>query len=99
MAEVQDIGDVVRIRTSPVFANALGVATDPTTVTLTVREPNGTTTAYTYGAGQLTKAGTGDYYRDVTITAAGRWAWEFIGTGIVAAGASGSFRVRESAVS
>ena len=91
--DLYDVGDVVRIATSPVFSVG-GVATDPSTVTLTVKEPDGTETAYTYAGGGVTKAATGSYYKDVTADAAGLWAWEWVGTGNAAAAASGAFRVR-----
>jgi uncharacterized protein YfaS (alpha-2-macroglobulin family) len=96
--DLYDVGDTVRIATTTPFANSAGTATDPTTVTLNVREPDGTVTAYTYAAAQVTKAGTGDFYKDVSVDASGVWAWEWIGTGTVAAAHSGAFRVAVSAV-
>jgi hypothetical protein len=88
----------VRIATTTPFADSAGTATDPTTVTLRVREPDGTTTSYTYAGGDVTKAGAGDFYKDVSVDAAGVWAWEWVGTGTVAAAHSGAFRVAVSAV-
>ena len=97
--ELYDVGDAVVIRTDPVFKDSGGTAADPTTVTLNVREPDGTVTSYTYALAEITRAGAGDYYKVITLDAAGIWSWEFVGTGAVAAATSGSFRVRVSAVS
>jgi len=60
-----------------------GVATDPTTVTLIVTDPDGVTNTYTYGAAQITKNGTGDYQKDVscTSTSDGLWTGVWVGTG------------------
>lgn len=58
-----------------------GVATDPDTVTLTVRAPNGAESVYTYSGGGLTKVSTGVYQKNVVPTATGLWAYEWAGTG------------------
>ena len=50
-----------------------GVATDPTTVTLAITDPTGTTTTYTYAAAEITKDSTGVYHKDITCSSAGVW--------------------------
>lgn len=70
------------------------VATDPTTVTLTVRSPDGTSTDYTYGAAQITKDSTGVYYKDISLTQRGVWSFRFVGTGACAAAVEGTVTVR-----
>jgi hypothetical protein len=62
-----------------------GVLTDPDTITLTVKNPAGTETAYTYALAQLTRSSAGIFYRDVGLDKAGRWVYEWVGTGAVAA--------------
>lgn len=57
------------------------VATDPTTVTLTVHKPDGTSTPYTYALGQVMKESTGNYYKDVDLDQAGIWHYKWEGTG------------------
>ena len=79
-----DKGSTVKIYTSSVFSVS-GVATDPTTVTLLVEDPNGTETTYTYALGQITKAATGSYYKEITMSTPGTWHYKWIGTGACAA--------------
>jgi uncharacterized protein YfaS (alpha-2-macroglobulin family) len=88
-----------RIRLSGVFEVA-GVETDPTTITLKVRKPTGTTTTYAYPA-TITKDSTGRFHMDITPAGGeqGRWFYKFIGTGDAAAERERSFRVREQVIS
>jgi len=88
---IYDIGDTVRM--SVAFAVS-GVATDPTTVTLSVKPPSGTVTSYTYAAGTVTKSGTGAYYKDVTVSETGTWYYNFVGTGTVATAVESTFIVK-----
>jgi hypothetical protein len=69
---------------------------DPTTVTLKVLAPDGTTASYTYALGQILKAGQGDYYYDTTFTAEGDYARRWEGTGACIAVDEGRFRVLNS---
>lgn len=98
MAAAYHIGDTLRIQTTTPFATAAGTATDPTTVTLTLREPDGTETSWTYAAAELTKAAAGDFYRDVTVDQAGTHYWRFVGTGTVASADEGFFVVQSSPI-
>lgn len=75
-----NVGDVVRLRA--VFT-VLNVNTDPTTITLQVQTPSGTTTSYTYAAAQVTKEGTGIYYYNLSVSEAGWWVYQWTGTGTV----------------
>lgn len=58
-----------------------GVATDPTTVTLTVVDPAGTSTSYTYAALTITRTSAGLYTKDIACATAGRWQAVWTGTG------------------
>jgi hypothetical protein len=80
-------GDLVRL--SAVFTVS-GVATDPTTVTCTVRDPGGTETTPA-----ATKDSIGNYHVDVDLTSAksGVWQYEFLGTGACQAAMVGEFFV------
>lgn len=60
-----------------------GVATDPTTVSLTVTTPARVSTTYTYAAAQITKTSTGLYTKDLACSEDGEW--EYIWTGTTAA--------------
>lgn len=80
------------VRMSVAFTVA-GVATDPTAVSLTVRDPASVSTTYTYAAAQITKDSTGNYHKDVTVTTVGGWTFSFAGTGAVVAQGEGTFNV------
>lgn len=66
------------------FANSLtGVLADPTTVTLVVEGPAGTTT-YTYLANaEITKSATGIYVGRFPLLYVGTWAYKWRGTGAI----------------
>lgn len=84
-------GDLVRL--SAAFTVGT-VATDPTTVTCTVRDPSGTETTPA-----PTKDSTGNYHVDVDLTAAksGVWVYGFTGSGACQAAMVGEFFVEPSA--
>lgn len=86
-------GDTVRLSTTFLVA---GVATDPTEVTLTVRNPAGTSTTYTYTLTEVTKDSTGVYHKDLTVATAGVWEWKWEGTGAAAGIDEGAFTVEET---
>jgi len=70
-----------------------GTATDPTTVTLKVKNPSKEITPYTYALGQVIKSVTGSYYKDIDIDIEGTWFYSWIGTGACGAVAEGFFNV------
>jgi len=86
-----DIGDTVTLRVS--FAVG-SVATDPTTITLTITDPAGAATPYTFDLGQVTRDDTGDYSKSVSASAAGEWTATWTGTGACAASVTKRFAVR-----
>jgi hypothetical protein len=104
-----DVSDRVRLgnhsgnTSTAAFTTVGGVATDPTEVVLTVREPDGTLAVYrwpTPGVGEsaLSKETTGRFYADVGLDAAGLWAYRVEGTGAVVASEEGMLHVRKSVV-
>lgn len=82
-----DIGDVVKL--TGTFKNASGTLTDPDTVTLTVLEPDGTTSTPT-----ASSSSTGIWTANVTIDQSGTWRYRFEGTGAVVTAEEGAFDVR-----
>lgn len=88
-----DKGDVVRLTGT---FTVDGVATDPTTVTLKVQEPDGTETTYTYALATVTKVSTGVYRKDITIDESGYWYYRWEGTGTVATSGEAVLLTRES---
>jgi hypothetical protein len=74
-----------------------GVDTDPTAVTLRVKDPAGTTTVYTYALGQLTKDATGIYSMALLLSTAGTWYYRWEGTGAAAGADEDSLNVETGA--
>ncbi len=73
-------------------------ATDPTTVSLTVKDPLGARTTYTYAGATITKDSTGNYHRDFIAVAPGPWNYAWDGTGACEAASEGEFRISRSKV-
>lgn len=69
------------------------VATDPTTISLTITTPSQTSTTYTYAASQITRSGTGAYYKNVTCNEAGTWTYKWVGTGAAEDTVAGTWEV------
>ena len=95
MAQVYDKGDAVRITGTFSVANA---PTDPTTVTLEVKDPSGNIDTYTYALAQVTKFATGVYYKDITIDETGYWYYQWAVTGAVEGADEGYIVVRSRLV-
>jgi len=78
------------------FKNSAGAPTDPGTISLTVTDPTGTATTYTYAASQITKTGTGVYTKDIACSIDGTWTFQWTGTGAVADVTAGTWEVHET---
>jgi hypothetical protein len=75
--------------------SAAGTLTDPTTVQITVRDPAGTTTTYTYGTdSEVVKDATGEYRAVFEVDTAGQWEYTWLTSGGIALKLDGSFTVR-----
>ena len=93
--EVHDQGDQCRLITT--FKNALGVETDPTGVSFTIKSPDGAVMTYVYGTDvELGKTSTGVYYVDVTPTMPGRHIYRWIATGALVTAESSEFYARRN---
>lgn len=92
MAEmIYDPGDIARLTT--VFTDVdTGDAIDPTSLSATVRAPDGTTTTYT---DEITHDSLGNYHLDISVTLPGRWSFKFVGAGAATDTGQGTFRVAE----
>lgn len=93
-----DLGDQVRV--SVVFTDANDVATDPTTVTLRVKNHAGVVTVY---SASVVKDSVGHYHQDVDVPvgsgAGGRkWWYRWEATGTLVTAEEGSFLVRRSPI-
>jgi hypothetical protein len=94
---VHNQGDLVRLTGS--LATAAGVVVDPTTLTVTIKAPNGTKTEYTYGDDAYpVRSAAGVYYVEVTPDQVGDWYYKFQSSGTGQAADEGMFRVRASAI-
>jgi hypothetical protein len=108
-----DIGDKLRLgnhagtneddTTRGAFTNIAGVATNPTSVSLELKRPDGTALVYNFptqgtGDGLLTQETTGRYYRDLSMDTAGLWHWSLSGTGSVETSEQGALYVRRSMI-
>lgn len=70
------------------------VNTDPTTLSLEVKDPSGNTDTYTYALSQITREAAGKFYKVITFDEAGWWIYEWQGTGAVIDVASNKIYVR-----
>lgn len=86
-----DIGDVRSLKGT--FADASGTLTNPTTIALVIKEPDGTLT--TKAIGDLTTTATGVYTYVFTISQSGRHIVNWTSTGSVAVAAETEFYVRK----
>ena len=66
------------------FRVSSGTLTNPTAVTVTVREPDATKTVYTYPTDpEVVRDSTGIYHISIVPDAVGRWGFYWLGTGTV----------------
>ena len=75
-----------------------GTATDPTTISLIITDPESTTTTYTFADLEITKTATGVYTKDITCSIAGEWTFEWVGTGDVVDTEVGTWTVFDTAL-
>lgn len=74
------------------------IATDPTTLVLTVEDPDGTETEYLWPAGTIIRSAAGEFYQDITCPLAGTWAASADATGALIAGGQANWTVLASLV-
>lgn len=76
MADEYLIGEYTRL--SVVVTNTAGTAADPGSLTLRLRQPDGTALAYDYGTdAEVIKDSTGHYHADIALDQAGVWLWRW----------------------
>ncbi|MCH8196451.1 MAG: hypothetical protein IH904_00070 [Proteobacteria bacterium] len=92
VTETFDIGDAVEITGK--FTDLAGAAADPDTITVKVREPDGTLTTKTDADPEVTSSTVGTWVYNFTITQAGRHAVRWEGTGTVTAAGPSEFYAR-----
>jgi hypothetical protein len=73
-----------------------GTPTDPTTISLTVTDPEGAVVTYTFAALEITRTSAGVYTKDIACNLAGTWAYEWTGTGTVVDAEAGTWDVLDA---
>ena len=91
-----DLGDLIRV--SGVFSEQeSGDTLDPDAVYLSVRNPDGEVTTYTYGTDpEIVNDSTGHYHADIDADAAGNWHYRWWSTGTGQAAEEKRFKVSEA---
>lgn len=81
---IYQIGQLVRLSAS--FTDENEAAVDPTTVTVTIVDPSGTSTPYVYGTdAEVVKDSVGNYHVDYEVDENGLWTHRWVSTGTIAA--------------
>lgn len=91
MSNTYVVGDLVRV--SCVFTTQGGAFIDPSTVTVTILYPDGTTTTPS-----VTRDSVGNYHSDVSATQSGRWRYRWAATGTGQSAVEGVYTVNASQV-
>lgn len=82
------------LRFSVTFKDLAGVPTDPSTVTFTLKGPDGVSTIYTYGQGaEIVRDSAGVFHTDMLPNSEGEWKWRWQGTGTIAAATEGGMLI------
>jgi len=90
---IYDLGD--KVRAKALFSDAvLQAVIDPDVVKLSVKNPAGNVTTYTYGVSTIQRNATGDYYADLDANAAGTWYYRWWSTGTGQAAEENRFEVK-----
>jgi hypothetical protein len=91
------------VRTTATFVNISGANTDPTTITLKIKQDAGSVTTLTYAGAQVSKSSTGVYYYDIDTTGwtgsnNSLYTLEWVGTGSCQAINVDAFEVQKAAL-
>lgn len=70
--------------------------TDPTTVTLKVKDPSGNVETHTWAGGGVTRDSVGKFSRQIVTDEDGIWSYRWIGTGTCEAVVERQFKVKRS---
>lgn len=89
-----DVGEVAHLAMT---AKVAGVLTDPTTISLSIIDPSGDPSTYTYASASVTKDGVGLYSKDLSLSEEGTYRWRWLTTGTCAGADEGEVLVKSSA--
>lgn len=93
MANTYAVGESIIL--SATFTVAT-VNTDPTTVTLRIKDPTGNIDVYTLALATVTRDSAGVFHKDLTIDESGEWFYRWEGTGTCVAADEVQFLVTAS---
>lgn len=101
-----DLGDVIRLASTFTDPNDGDALIDPTTVAVSVRDPNGDITTYTYDEEASSSSGdglhivihddVGEYHCNIDADIEGQWFYRWFSTGVAQAASEKCFVIRES---
>lgn len=97
MANIYDVGDLVRLKATFTDPNNGDIPIDPGTVAVLYKNPAGVVTKKVFGTdSEVVKDSTGVYHIDVDIDADGQWKyrWESTGVGQAAEEAEASVQLQ-----
>jgi len=87
-----------RVRFTETFTNLLtGALSDPSVLTLKLRNPAGVETTYTLAGSDLVRLSLGVFYFEFTLAVAGQWSARWVASGTLIAAHEYLFRVTASA--
>jgi hypothetical protein len=89
-----DIGDLVRLTGTFTVQDVL---TDPSTITLRIKDPAGVEIEFTYAGGGIVRDGVGVYHYDAEIDLSGFWTYRWEGGGAVVTAGEKRLYVRTTA--
>jgi hypothetical protein len=84
------------ISIAPYTGEELATPTDPTTVTLSLRDPIGAETVFTWAAGDVVRDAVGAFHFEVTLSVSGQWRARWVAGGAIVAVDEFLFRVESS---
>lgn len=90
---VYDKGDLVRLKAT--FRDSVGALADPTTIIITIIQPDGVEQVRTYANNAVKKESLGVFYFDYVCLSRGQVSYRWEGDGVVTAGAIGSFFIQD----
>ena len=90
--DAYDLGDTRRLSAAFNISANSPTATDPTTLTFSMREADGTVTSYVEGTdAELVRDSLGNFHVDWLLAQVGRHRYRWIGTGTAAEADTGEF--------
>ena len=90
--DAYDLGDTRRLSAAFTVAGNSPPATDPTTLTFKMREPDGTVTTYVYVTdAEVVRDSLGNFHVDWLLAQVGRHTYRWVDTGTAAEADTGEF--------